>query len=263
MNLEYIPAFLEAAKAGGVVLREYFGKNLAGKEKTHRADVQTEADLAAEAAIMPILNKAFPTFDIHAEENGRTRRDSEYTIVIDPLDGTHNFVLGIPNFTIIIALLYKKRAVAGLIYHPMINQSYYAEEGKGAFCDGAPIHVSNEPDSSKAVVAYVPGYNNAGRQVGPVASALFGDLTIKRFLYSWSSAADGCLLAAGRIGAMIYDGNEIYDYAASKVICREAGAKITDINGNPEPDDMSNVFLISNGTSLHEKVLESWKRVRE
>jgi myo-inositol-1(or 4)-monophosphatase len=262
MELHYIPTFLKAAEAGAVVLKKYFGQTMQLTEKTHLADVRTKADLESEAAILPILESAFPDFDIHSEENGRKVKDSDYTIVVDPLDGTHNFTLGIPNFTILIALLYKKRSVAGLIYHPLTQAAYYAEEGRGAYLNGQRIHVNTESDSTHATVAYIPGYQNAGRQLGLVASALFGELHIKRLLYSWSGAADASVVACGRAEAMIYDGNEIYDYSASKIICREAGAKITDIDGKPEPDDLGNCFLVSNGTALHEQILAAWRKVR-
>lgn len=260
--MQYIPIFLEAAKAGAEVLRKYFGESLEATTKTTGADLQTKADLESEAAILPILEKAFPTFDILSEERGHTVNGSEYTIVVDPLDGTNNFVAGLPNFTILIALLHNKRAIAGLIYFPMLNSACYAEEDRGAFFNEARIHVNSEADSSRSAVAYVPGYTNSARETGRVMNALNAELNIKRVHYNWSGAGDGAMLARGRIEAMMYDGNQIYDYAASKVICREAGAKITLIDGSPELGDMGNVFLVSNATDLHEKILTSWRKVR-
>lgn len=261
--MQYIPVFLEAAKAGGKIVREYFGKNLETIAKTSAADFRTKADVESETAILAILEKAYPEFDILSEERGETLNGSEYTIVVDPLDGTNNFVSGIPNFTILITLLRGKHAIAGLIYHPMIDAAYYAEDGKGAFLNGAPIRVNNESDATHAALSFTAGYGNYAQQAGIVTSALYDNLHLKRVLSNWSGAADACLVACGKLEAIINDGNEAYDVVASKIIGREAGAKITDINGNPEQDDTNTVFLMSNGTSLHEKILESWRKVRQ
>src|SRR3989344_752859 len=103
---------IKAAHAGGEILRKYFGKTLNPIEKSTLWDFQTEADVGSEKAILKILRRSFPKYNIHAEEEGKTDNGSEFTIVIDPLDGTNNFVLGIPNFSVSIAVLHKNKAVA-------------------------------------------------------------------------------------------------------------------------------------------------------
>lgn len=262
-SFEYIPAFVEAAKAGGGLIREYFGKNISVIEKSTAADLRTKADLESEAAILPILEKAFPDFNINSEERGFTDKGSAYTLYVDPLDGTHNFFLGIPNFAVIIALLHGTECVAGLIYQPMTGLACFAEKGKGAFANGVPLRVNAEADPKKAAICCVAGYNNAARIIGPLMISLRETLEHKRTLFSWCGATDACLVACGKVEALINDGNEIYDYAASKVICREAGALITDRQGKLLSDDTISAFLISNGTDLHDKILAAWRKVRE
>lgn len=260
-EFEYIPTFLEAAKAGGKIVREYFGKNISVIEKTTAADLRTKADLESEGAILPILEKAFPEFNIFSEERGHTDKGSEYTIYVDPLDGTNNFFLGIPNFTVLISLLYGKECIAGLIYHPMTDLACYAEKGMGAFANGLQIHVNSENDPGKAAICFTAGYDNSARLVGPMMTALKKELNHKRTLFSWSGAADACLVACGKAEALINDGNEIFDYAANKLIVREAGGKITDLEGKVLTDDTQKTFLMSNGTGLHEKILTAWRTV--
>lgn len=260
-KMQYIPFFIEAAKAGGKIVREYFGKNISVIEKTTAADLRTKADLESEGAILQILEKAFPEFNIFSEERGHIDKGSEYTIYVDPLDGTNNFFLGIPNFTVLISLLYGKECIAGLIYHPMTDLACYAEKGMGAFANGLQIHVNSENDPGKAAICFTAGYDNSARLVGPMMTALKKELNHKRTLFSWSGAADACLVACGKAEALINDGNEIFDYAANKLIVREAGGKITDSEGKVLTDDTQKTFLMSNGTGLHEKILTAWRTV--
>ncbi len=96
-------------------------------------DFQTEADLESEKRILSILKTEFPKYNIYSEEDGKFYHDSEYTFVIDPLDGTNNFVMGIPNFSVSIALFCKNEAIAGVVYQPILDQTYSALKGKGSF----------------------------------------------------------------------------------------------------------------------------------
>src|SRR3989338_1377041 len=135
---------IRAAKAGGEVVRKYFGTVLTIVEKSKASDVRTEADVESEAAIISILKKAFPAYNIFSEECGLIDKKSEYTFYIDPLDGTNNFVLGIPNFSVLIALAHGREAIFGLVYLPMLDVFYHAEKGKGAFLGSKSIKPSLE-----------------------------------------------------------------------------------------------------------------------
>src|SRR3990167_8096406 len=108
MNINYKETLIEAAHAGGEILR----------------------------------NK-FPKYNIHSEEEGKIDNGSEYTIIVDPLDGTNNFVLGIPNFSVSIAIVNNKETIAGVIYQPILNQTYFAEKNKGTELNGQKINVND------------------------------------------------------------------------------------------------------------------------
>ena len=100
MNINYKETLIEAAHAGGEILKKYFGQTLNLIEKSTASDFKTEADIGSERAILTILRNKFPKYNIHSEEEGKFDNGSEYTIIVDPLDGTNNFVLGIPNFSL-------------------------------------------------------------------------------------------------------------------------------------------------------------------
>jgi myo-inositol-1(or 4)-monophosphatase len=260
-ELQYIPVFLRAAHAGAEVLMKYFGESLVTTQKTTYADIQTKADLDSEAAILSILEKGFPQFNILSEERGDTKNGSEYTIVVDPLDGTNNFSCGIPNFTITVALFHGKSLLAGLIYHPTTSTAYYAEAGKGAYCNNRKMSVNAESELQKTAISYVPGYVTARTMSPYMMSALVEELKIKRFHHNWSGAADACFFAAGRIESVIIDQCQLYDFAAGKLIAREAGAKITSFDGGPSEDDTVDRFIMTNGTAIHEPILKVWQKV--
>ncbi len=261
-DFEYIPTFLDAARRGAEILNRYFGEMLVTTQKTTAADFQTKADLESEAAILAVLEKAYPNFNVLSEERGETKRDSEYTLVIDPLDGTNNFATGIPNFTILIALMKDKRVIASLVYHPVTELAYYAEEGKGAYCNNRRINVNQESSYEKSSLSYIPGYVTARTMCPKMMAGVVSKLKIKRFHHNWSGAADMCLFAAGKLDLIINDRSQIYDFTAAKLIAREAGAKIFDKNGGPSDDDTDSMFLMTNGVVDHGPLLKIWQEVR-
>src|SRR3989344_1896456 len=147
-----------AAKAGGKVLRNYFGKVLTVEEKSCAWDFRTQADVESESAILKVLKKNFPDWNILSEECGFIDKKSEYTFYVDPLDGTNNFVLGIPNFSVLIALTRGKKTLFAVVYVPMLDIFYYAEKGGGAFCGTNPLKPSSETSIKNATLGYACGY---------------------------------------------------------------------------------------------------------
>lgn len=243
-----------AAKAGGAKAKEYFGQTLELEQKSTIADFRTKADLESEKIILAILSEKFPDYNILSEEAGSIEHGSEYTFIIDPLDGTNNFSLGIPNFTVSVGLLRNDICVAGVIYAPLLDLTYSAEEGKGAFCNGKRIAVNKESSFESMTLSYTCGYTTPLQFEGLLLTKL-RDLNIKRFLTNWSPAFDYCLLASGKIEAVISNDNELYDYAAGKIIAREAGAIISDFSNNVQNDKTTSKFLLSNTQETHSRLI--------
>lgn len=244
---------IKAAKAGGRVLLKYFGQNLKVKTKSTPADLQTSADLASEKAILEILKKEFPKFNIWSEEAGFIDKKSEYSFVVDPLDGTLNFIYGIPYFSVAIALMKKKETLFSVIYDPVLKKTYWAEKGSGAYLNDKKIKVNQEQNIKKATIAYIAPYKNSKSYYLKLLKNLYS-YDVKRILTNWSVALDFCLFASGKIEAIIHVGSELYDYVAGKLITEEAGAKITDFGGNDKFE--GDKFLVSNGTKIHKKLLK-------
>lgn len=255
-----IEPIIDAAKAGGKIIRAYFGQTLEKTQKTSISDFRTKADLESESTILSILEKHFPAFSIHSEEVGIIDKHSDYRFIIDPLDGTGNFSLGLPNFAVSIGLMHHNSVIAGVIYHPITEEAYHATKGAGAFIDGIRLRVNSESNITHAAVASTCGYStkekNMRQSMLNMQQALF-NINVKRFIHSWAPTYDYCLLASGRIEAMINYGNELYDHIAGKLIMREAGAEITRFDGALEKDDASCYFLATNGTNIHAQILEA------
>ena len=149
---------LSASKKAGKVILKYFGKKEIGKEKPNKSLV-SKADLEANEVIIKAIKERFPKHSILSEETGFENNDSDYKWVIDPIDGTHNFLRGIPIVGTSIALEYKNEAVLGVLGFPTLKLTAVAERGKGAFLNGKRLKVSENKEitHSFAVYEFVPG----------------------------------------------------------------------------------------------------------
>ena len=142
------------ARAAGQVLMAHFGRTTDAAQKSDLSNVVTAADLASEQTIVQAIRQRHPAHSIIAEESGCDWRDSEFTWVVDPLDGTSNFAAGIPWFGVLIALLRAGEPVLGVLHLPVSGDVYCAERGGGAFRDGHRISVTPEPLLSNVLWAW-------------------------------------------------------------------------------------------------------------
>ncbi|RME44339.1 MAG: inositol monophosphatase [Chloroflexi bacterium] len=229
----YRDVAIRAARAGGHILRQHF--DFGTEVLTRDLDnVVTAADRASEIAILSQIRDALPAHAIFSEEEGASLTDSEYLWVIDPLDGTHNFVLGLPYFSISIALLHLGRPILGVVYHPILDDLYVAERGKGATLNGETLCVADLSELRQATAYYDQGYA-VGREAGlqlytPIARAT------RRCLQMWAPALDWCSVARGRGHLIITNAAEMEDKLAGMLILQEAGGVVTDWAGrSPRP----------------------------
>lgn len=249
---------IKAAIAGGEVTKKYFGKFLEIEGKSIPADFRTKADLESEKAALKVLEKNFPKYNIISEEAGEINKDSEYTFIIDPLDGTNNFVLGIPYFSTGIGLMKDNETIFGAIYDPILKNIYFAEKGKGAFLNKKRIFVNKVSDIKDTTISMVVSYGDSADFEENIILNLYNK-GVKRVLKNWSCLLDLCLLAAGKMEAVIFHDCPLHDFIPGKLIAKEAGAIVVDFSGNSEKNDKNNIFLTTNGTKIHKEILEILK----
>lgn len=253
---KHIVVMEQAARAGGEVLRKYFGAELVVKEKSIASDLQTRADTESEAAVVNVLCSRFPAHAIQAEESGLTAGSSGYTFVIDPLDGTNNFVLGIPYFSVTIALLQGNVVCGAAVYDPIRDSLYRAQKGQGAFVGEARLRVSAEINIARATVTSSVSYIHNKEQNYGILRRLYIEKSVKRVLSMWSPSLGFCLLASGKLEAAIVNGIELYDCLPGKLIMREAGALITDWQGGADTNDTNNTFIAANTVGIQKEILD-------
>ena len=241
-----------AACAGGAIVRRDFDRRVRVQEK-RGADLLTEVDLAAEEVILAVLRAAHPEFGVVSEESGVTSAGSPYTWIVDPLDGTNNFVVGIPYVGVSIGLMRGDEALLGVIYQPLIDCLWDARRGAGTRRNGEPMAVNGSADIRRAVIAWVQGYPVTAEQSARYQHALHGH--VKRVLTNWAPALDWCLLAEGRIDALISLDSEREDQVAGTLIAQEAGVLVTDLDGGPFTPETTRI-LAARDSALHDALRE-------
>lgn len=242
----------KAARAGGEELRRYFGSVLTQTAKGGLPyNFTTEADHTSERAMLAIIAEELPEYNILAEESGRVDKGSQYTVVVDPLDGTYNFFHRMPLFSTIAALLYKDKTIAGVVYNPILDLMYSAEADKGSFCNGQKIQTSTITDISRAGIGFLCRYDTPRKLISAVYDALYTQGPVERFYFNWSPAYDFCQLASGDYDGMVVVGGELYDFLAGQLIAKEAGAAITKFG---EDTDTNPHFIIS-APGIHEELV--------
>ena len=229
-NGDFLNIAIEAAITASYTILEDFPKI---KDPTHKGkiDLVTRTDTNSEIIIKNIISKSFPTHSILAEESGSNQIKSDYLWIIDPLDGTTNFVHGCQPFSISIALYKKKNPLIGLVLELPTSKLYTGIQGEGAFCEGEPIVSSNVGSVEKSLLATGFSYNHD--RLWEINMEIFKELTrssqgVRRF---GSAAMDLCYVAEGKFDGFWEFGLKPWDTAAGVIIANEAGCKITGIKG--------------------------------
>lgn len=238
---------VRALRAGGREMRRGFLK--AKVSFKGRANPVTEADLAAERAIIGAIRARFPDHGLLAEESGTRRTASDYVWVIDPIDGTLNFAHGFPHSCVSIAAVRRGEAVAAGIYDPFRDELFLAEKGKGATLNGKPIKVSRAArlEDSLLITGFAyDRHKKAALYAGVVKDFLERAADLRR---SGSAALDLAWVAAGRLDGFWEFHLSPWDVAAGRLLVAEAGGKVSDFDGKPwgAPETWGRRTLASNG----------------
>lgn len=213
--------------------------------KTTPTDVVTESDTAAENLIKERLLDARPDDAVLAEEGGRSLGESGVRWVVDPIDGTVNYLYGIPQYAVSIAAQLAGETVAGVVHNPVSGETWTAVRGQGAFLDGSPVHESGCERLDMALVATGFGYDAARRQrQAEVLRRIMP--SIRDVRRAGAASIDLCWVATGRVDAYYERGLAPWDLAAGSLIAVEAGAVVGGLHGAPAGSDM----VIATGPAL-------------
>lgn len=248
MNSPLLQLAIDAAKAAEPVIMQYYGPNVTHELKSDGSPV-TPADRAAEEIIRATISARFPDHAFLGEEYGETG-DSDLVWIIDPIDGTKNFMSGVPIFGTQIALMRKGELVLGVSNCPALGELCIGEKGVGASLNGQSIRVSAVSNIADCRITF--GGQNYFRRIGREAGMLrliHATSRVRGYGDCWAYH----LIASGRFEANIEARIKIWDIAAAAAIAEAAGGRATDIDGNPVTNDIG-TFIASNG-QVHDAIV--------
>ena len=255
LTLSYIE---NLARQAGSILRNGYSKE---HEVSYKGviDLVTEIDHQSEAFLLGEVQKDFPAHHILSEESGVIQGSDEHIWYIDPLDGTVNYAHNIPIFSVSIAYAYRGKLALGAVYDPMRDEMFLAERGKGATLNGKRIHPSSTVELQKSLLVTGFPYDAWNTEQDNFANFIkFGKLSqgVRRL---GSAAIDLCYVASGRFDGFWELSLKPWDVAAGGLVCEEAGAHITNVNG--ESDYISPPqSVVATTPGIHARMLEELHR---
>src|SRR3989338_4905238 len=248
-------AMLKAAKEASKIILTHYGNYGKLKFKNPRS-LLTKVDLLSDKKIKGIISKKYPNHNFLTEESGFTDKGSEYTWIIDPIDGTTNFTSKIPYFAVSIGLARNNEVIMGIVYNPCTKEVFFAERGKGAFMNNKRINVSNKNKMKDAMLAFaIPSSIKTSQKTFVLLSKIFG--SVRGMRNPGSAALNMCYVAAGKFDLFLSLSLNSWDAAAGFLIVEEAGGKVTSLkNKRWAIDDKT---CIATNKKLHEKFIKILK----
>jgi myo-inositol-1(or 4)-monophosphatase len=240
MPAEFLPVCLDAAQRAGQVLFDWLDR-FEAREKGPK-DLVTQADLAAQEAIRDCIHKSFPDHDFLSEEDAADRKTkgltpipdrlSDFRWIVDPLDGTTNYVHRLPGYAVSIALQRGNHLELGVVYDPLAQECFVAERGKGATLNGKPLKTSGceQLDRSLVALSFSPHITRDSPEITRFVEVLLAAQSVRRM---GSAALNLCYVAAGRLDAYLATSVSIWDVAAGVLIAQESQGAVSGLTGGP------------------------------
>jgi len=227
-------------KASKILIRDFGEIEKLQVSKKGPADFVTNSDLKTEKIIIEELKKGRPNYSVISEENGlENNKDTNNTWIIDPIDGTINFLHGIPHFAISIALKSKDEIVSGLIFDPIKNEMFYAEKDNGSYFNNHRIRVSKKSEIDKCLFA--------------TGGGIFKNEIKLPYRVSGSAALDMAYVASGRYDGYFQNDLNLWDIAAGIVLIKEAGGILNEINITK----YKNIKVIASSADIRGKLIKN------
>ena len=249
-----INIFEKAARKAGRILVRDFGEieNLQIQSKSV-GDFVTSADLKVEQSILETLKYYYPKANFITEESGSIEGEGE-TIVIDPIDGTSNFIHGIPHVAIVIGKIVDDEITDGIIFNPILNEFYWASNGKGAWCNNKRIRVSKRQDLSSCLIGTGTPfgeriYINYYKELENISKLTAG---IRRL---GAASIDLAYVASGKIDGFWQKDLNLWDVSSGVLIIKEAGGRLSEIDGKNWTTTSKNI--LASNSLIHDKLIEN------
>ncbi len=244
-------------KAGKILKKGYYSN----KDVTFKAkkDLVTKYDVAVENYLKEKFTKKFKEFNIIAEESDNANIEFNNSIIIDPIDGTTNFVNGVPHTAISVGVYKDKKPYLAIVYNPILDELYEAKIGKGAFLNGKELKVSDEADLQKALLATGFPYTSGSSEddLNDVVKKIKDILPLCQDLRRLGSASiDLCLVARGTFQGYYEMNLKPWDVSAGVLILSEAGGKITNINGG-EYNLFEDKYIVATNGKIHDELIKN------
>lgn len=244
-------------KAGKILKKGYYSN----KDVTFKAkkDLVTKYDVAVENYLKAKFTKKFKEFNIIAEESDNANIEFNDSIIIDPIDGTTNFVNGVPHTAISVGVYKNKKPYLAIVYNPILDELYEAKIGKGAFLNGEKLEVSKEENFQKSLIATGFPYTSGSNEddLNDVVKKIKDILPLCQDLRRLGSASiDLCMVARGTFEAYYEMNLKPWDVSAGVLILSEAGGKITNINGD-EYNLFEDKYIVATNGKIHEELIKN------
>ncbi|GAB3006946.1 inositol monophosphatase family protein [Cyclobacterium sediminis] len=251
MNLQEVTKKVEAVakKAGAFIREESKGFSLNKVEQKGFNDLVSYVDKGAEEIIVKELAEIVPEAGFITEEGTRSDKNKPLTWIVDPLDGTTNFVHGIPMYAVSIALARGSEIIVGVVYEINLDECYAAYEGAASTCNGKPIRVSEADALGDSLVAAGFPYDDGGKLEEYLQLLKFFIKNSHGLRRLGSAAVDLCYVACGRVEGYLEYNLQSYDVAAGTLIVKQAGGKVTDFSGGD--NFIFGGQMLASNTKLH------------
>ena len=259
-SMRLLKTAVGAARLSGDIILRNLGRLTRGDiEKKQAFDFVTKVDRWSEAVIVQAIRENFPSHSFLAEETFRQPGTDPFRWIIDPLDGTTNYIHGYPMFSVSIALSHEGEVVLGVVFDPLRDELFHAVKGEGAFLNNVPIRVSETGDLGDGLIA--TGFPFRKKELVDLYltafKAVFHEVSdIRR---AGSAAIDLAYIAAGRVDGFFELGLSPWDIAAGSLLIREAGGYITDFGGGKEYLSTGNV--VAGNETVHGPILDKIKEI--
>jgi myo-inositol-1(or 4)-monophosphatase len=251
---QFLTVAKEAAIEAGKIVAKYRNEELHLTKKAHVNDIVTQADVEAEKVVIRIIKEAFPGHSILAEESGADFKDSEYTWAIDPIDGTTDFISGIPFYAVSVGLLKNKQPYVGVINLVGQSELYWAEKGQGAYVNGKQITVSTRAELQDAYLFLDLGGVEREKRLESRVKPFMNK--IRAVFMAGSATLEMVYTARGFTDGFILKANP-WDFTAGTVILKEAGGKVSDYRGKEIDWTKKKIQIIGSNNLLHKEIIKT------